>query len=137
MSSRRERDLREYRDFMPDNTMVIDQDGRTLFVFEKDTEVQIPFSIAVYFDPDENGYCAHVIAPEIEEEWKSIHVGHVFKDGVICLGGENMRAKTSLREAYGKSCLWAEGMAIMITSHLRGEPCEFPFSNNNTPDEVR
>ena len=136
MSSRRERDVREFRTFMPDNTMLVEQDGRLHFVFEKDTEVKVPFTIALYHDPDENGYCAHLIAPEIEEAWKSVHVGHLFKDGVICLGGESMRAKSTLREAYGKSCLWAEGMGIMITSHLRGEPCEFPFSSNNSPDEV-
>jgi hypothetical protein len=116
--------------------MYVQQDGRDAFIFEKDTEVGIPFTIAVYYDPDEHGYCAQLIGPEVEEAWKSIHVGHLFPDGVICLGGSNMRAKASLREAFAKSCLWAEGMAIMIASHLRGEPSEFPFSNNNSPDEV-
>ena len=135
MSSRKERDLAESRLFMPSNTMYVQQDGRDAFIFEKDTEVGIPFTIAVYYDPDEHGYCAQLVGPNVEDAWKDQHVGHLFRDGVICLGADRMRSRDTLREAFARSCLWSEGMAIMIASHLKGEPSEFPFSNNNSPDE--
>lgn len=137
MSSRRSRDFHEHRTFMPDNTMYLEQEGRDTYVFEKNTEVGITFTIAAYFDPDENGYSASLVSPLIEDAWKNAHVGHIFTDGTICFGGASMRTRPTLREAYAKSCLWAEGMAIMIASHLAGEPSEFPFSNNNTSDEVQ
>ena len=136
MSSRQERDSSDVKQYMPANTMHISQDGRDLYVFEKDTEVGIHFTIAVYYDPNERGYCAHLVSPAIEESWMNAHVGHIFADGVICFGGEQMRTRRTLREAYAKSCLWAEGMAIMVASHLAGTPHEFPFSSNNSPGEA-
>ena len=122
---------------MPTGTMPIQLNGCDAFVFEKDTEVGIPFTIAIYYDLNERGYCASLVGPEIEASWKNAHVGHLFSDGAICFGGDQMRTRKTLREAYAKSCLWAEGMAIMIASHLAGKPHHFPFSNNNSPDEAQ
>lgn len=121
---------------MPDNTLHLEEAGRDTFVFTKNTELGILFTIAVYYDPDERGYCAQLVEPKIERAWQNVHVGHIFSDGVICLGGESQRAKPTLLDAYAKSCLWAEGMAVMVASHLAQEPSEFPFSNNNRPEEV-
>ena len=136
MSRRREQERVDVAQYMPSNTRHIYVDGRDLWVFKKQTEVRIEFEIAIYYDPDEKGYCAQLVSPDVEEAWKGPHVGHLFDDGVICFGGDSMRTRRTLREAFAKSCLWAEGMAIMIFSHANGTPCEFPFSSNNSPDEA-
>src|SRR4051794_7075353 len=114
MPTRLEVDILDVQRYMPAKTMRISAEGRELFVFEKNTEVGIPFTIAIYYDPNERGYCGSVVSPEIEKNWKNVHVGHIFADGCICFGGEEMRTRRTLREAYAKSCLWAEGMAVMI-----------------------
>lgn len=125
--------------YLPKNTRHVQADDRDIWIFEKSTEVGIRFEIALYFDADEDepGYCAQLISPEIESAWRSPHVGHIFSDGVICFGGASMRTRKSLREAFSKSCLWAEGMAIMIVSQLRGSPSFFPFSKNNGHGDIR
>lgn len=129
----------EVQSFLPEQTKHYKKDGRDVWVFSKNTELGINFQIALYYDADEStpGYCARLLSPEIEKAWMSPHVGHLFADGAICFGAESMRTRRSLREAFSKSCLWAEGMAIMIASHLNGVPSEFPFSNNNDESEVR
>lgn len=137
MPARQERDRSYVQRYMPANTMQVSENGLEMYVFEKDTEVGIRFTIAVYYDPDERGYCAQLVYPEIEDSWKNPHIGHIFADGVICFGGDQMRTRETLREAYAKSCLWAEGMAIMVASQFAGTPHEFPFSNNNSPGEVQ
>lgn len=125
--------------YLPRSTRYVNADDRHVWIFEKGTEVGVTFEIALYFDPDEDapGYCAQLVSPEIETAWKSPHVGHIFSDGVICFGGASMRTRKSLREAFSKSCLWAEGMAIMLVGQLNGQPCAFPFSNNNAEHDVR
>ena len=122
---------------MPDSTLYVEESGRDTFIFVKNTELRIPFTIAIYYDPDERGYCAQLLTPKIEEAWKNAHVGHLFSDGIICLGGGSMRTRQTMRESYAKACLWAEGMAAMITSHLAGEPSEFPFSRNNDAGDIK
>ena len=110
--------------------------GRDVYVFKKNTEVGIQFEIAVYFDADEGGYCAQLYSPAVEESWKNAHVGHLFEDGVICMGFSSMRTRPTLEDAYGRACLWAEGMAIMMRSYEAGTPSEFPFSINNDSTEA-
>lgn len=138
MSSRYDRDRVEVARYLPTTTQYDKLNGRDVWTFRKTTELGIEFFIALYFDPDESspGYCAQLVSPEVEAAWKSPHVGHLFGDGVICFGGENMRTRKTLREAYAKSCLWAEGMAVMIQSQLYGTPTHFPFSNNNHESEA-
>lgn len=110
--------------------------GLLNFVFIKQTQMGIPFEISLYYDPDEDGYLAQLISPELEREWCNPHIGHIFADGVICVGGDRMRASPDLLTAFSKSCVWAEGIAIMIASRNTGRPTEFPFSDNNRPGEV-
>ena len=138
MSNRFERDRAEVAQYLPSNTRYVPADGRDIWLFQKKTELGITFQIALYYDPDEStpGYCAQVVSPPIEDTWKNPHLGHLWSDGVICLGRSSMRTGRSIREAYSKSCLWAEGMAAMIQSHLAGLPSAFPFSNNNSDAEV-
>lgn len=139
MSARYDRDRAAVAQYLPADTPYHKVNGLDVWTFTKSTELGIQFVISLYFDPDESipGYCAQLVSPEIEEAWMNQHVGHLFTDGVICFGYESMRTRKTLREAYAKSCLWAEGMAIMIQSQLNGMPTHFPFSNNNDETEVR
>jgi hypothetical protein len=138
MSKRKEQEAQDVAMYLPSNTRRIHADGRDIWIFRKNTELQVVFEIAIYYDPDERGYCAQLVSPEIENDWKDVHVGHLFQDGIICMGYNppSMRARYTLKEAYAKACLWAEGMAIMIMSHRNHTPCEFPFSDNNSSDEA-
>lgn len=136
MSSRRDREWQEVRRIMPNNTRLVSADGRDIWLFKKNTEVGIEFEIGIYYDPDEDGYCAQLVSPEVESSWKNAHVGHLFADGVICMGGSSMRTRRTLKESFSKSCLWAEGMALMIVSYDSRTPIPFPFSNNNSESEA-
>ena len=138
MSSRYVREQTEVASYLPPNTRHECIDGRDVWIFCKKTTLGVDFEIAIYYDFEESppGYCAQLVSPVIETSWMSPHVGHIFKDGVICLGGESMRTRRTLRESYAKSCLWAEGISVMITSKLIGRPTHFPFSKNNTSDEA-
>jgi hypothetical protein len=136
MSARYERERLFVSRNMPANTVYVQRDGRDVWIFTKRTEVGIDFEIALYHDPDEGGYCAQLITPEIETAWCSPHIGHIFTDGVICLGGASMRSRDRMEDAYAKSCVWAEGIALMLVSKRLGKPTAFPFSLNNEQGEV-
>lgn len=138
MVTRKEQERIDVAQYMPTNTRHVVADGKDVWIFKKQTEVQIEFEIAIYYDSDEEkkGYCAQLVSPEVEESWKSPHLGHLFSDGVICMGWESQRTRKTLKESFAKACLWAEGMGIMIFSQLNGTPCEFPFSKDNSPDEA-
>lgn len=139
MSARFERERVAVAQFMPSNTRHVPaRGGRDLWIFTKRTEVGVDFEIALYYDPDEQGYSAQLVSPELERAWQNEHIGHIFKDGVICLGGPRSawRAAPDMLEVFGKACLWAEGIAVMIRSKELGRPSEFPFSANNTEGEV-
>lgn len=136
MQTRLERERNFVLQSMPPNTRYLARAGLQLWFFTKQTEVGIDFEIAIYFDKDEGGYCAQLVNPPIEEAWRNPHIGHIFKDGVICVGGASMRTSPSMDVAYAKSCLWAEGIAIMLRSKQHGHPSEFPFSADNDPDDV-
>ena len=136
MSARTERERAFVARNMPANTRYVEGGGRDVWFFIKRTEVGIEFEIAVYYDPDEGGYCAQLVSPEIENAWRDPHIGHIFDDGVICLGGDSTRSRSRMEDAYAKSCLWAEGIALMLVAKQTGEPIEFPFSINNKEGEV-
>ncbi|WP_246793894.1 hypothetical protein [Burkholderia perseverans] len=138
MSTRYEQDRADVARFLPTNTVYHRIGEQDVWTFTKDTELQVVFTISLYFCADEDipGYCAQLVSPTIEKAWQNIHVGHIFPDGVICLGGASMRTRRTLREAFAKSCLWAEGMAVMIRSREVGQPSEFPFSANNEEGEA-
>jgi hypothetical protein len=136
MSARYERERTFVARCMPANTRYASQAGRNIWIFTKTTEVGIEFDIAVYYEPDEGGYCARLVSPEIENAWRNPHIGHIFDDGVICLGGASMRSRSRMEDAYAKSCVWAEGIALMLVSKRLGKPTAFPFSLNNDQGEV-
>jgi len=138
MSKRFTKEQEQVSQYLPTSTRHHRLGSKDVWIFKKNTEVGVIFEIALFYDPDEEpaGYCAQLISPKIEDAWKNPHIGHIFGDGVICLGGGSMRTRKTMMESFSKSCLWAEGMAIMIQSHLAGRPSEFPFSINNDADEV-
>jgi hypothetical protein len=120
---------------MPKGTRHVSMDGKDCWIFIKNTRIGISITLALYYDRDENGYCAQVLEPALPESLKSIHAGHLFSDGVICMGEDSMRTRRTLGEAYGRSCLWAEGIACVLAGHMVGELTEFPFSINNKESE--
>lgn len=137
MSRRYERERAYVARYMPSNTRFVEQSGRSIWIFTKRTEVDVDFDIAIYFEPDEGGYCARLISPELESAWRHPHVGHIFDDGVICLGDASMRCCSKMEDAFSRSCLWAEGIAIMLVSKRLGHPTVFPFSINNVDGELQ
>lgn len=138
MATRYEQDRTDVARYLPPGTIHSRISGHDVWTFSKNTELGELFTIAIYFSADEEipGYCAQLVAPAVESAWKNVHVGHLFADGVICLGGTSMRTMRTLRDAFAKSCLWAEGMAAMIQSRRVGSPCAFPFSLNNSDGEA-
>ncbi|MGF6635234.1 hypothetical protein [Paraburkholderia sp. MM6662-R1] len=138
MTTRYEQDRADVSRFLPLDTVHSRIGGQDIWTFTKNSQLNVPFTISIYFAPDEQipGYCAQLIEPTVESAWKNVHVGHLFADGVICLGGASMRTMRTLRDAFAKSCLWAEGMAVMIESRRIGEPRAFPFSINNSQSEA-
>ncbi len=136
MSNRIERDRSDVKAYMPDNTEQVTLHGREIYIFKKNTVVNIPFRIAIYYDQDEGGYCAQLLGPSLQLDWMTPHKGHIFKDGVICFGGDSQRTRKTLREAYAKSCLWAEGLAVMLGSALARQSVQFPFSINSTENDA-
>ncbi|GHU26309.1 hypothetical protein FACS189488_14410 [Betaproteobacteria bacterium] len=64
--SRRDDDARIVSQYLPKNTTLTVMNGHDVWVFTMQTEVRITFKIGIYYDPDERGYAALAIAPEIE-----------------------------------------------------------------------
>ena len=137
MATRKEQERIDVARDMPANTRHVFADGKDVWIFRKKTEVNIEFEIAIYYDSDEGGYCAQLVNPEIEELWKNPHIGHLFNDGVICMGWDSQRTRKTIIESFAKACFWAEGMGIMIASHLNGTPIEWPFGKDNSPEEAK
>lgn len=131
--SRRDNDVEYVLKFMPDNTIHEEIAGRDVFTYKIKTSFNIVFKMAAYFDPELNGYCVQVIEPYIEDKFKTIHSGHIFPNGCICFGGSNSNeymVRKTLAAAYAKSCLWAEGISIMLTH----PDAAFVFSSNNNDE---
>lgn len=74
-------------------------------------------------------YQVYVISPKLEDYWSNPHTGHIYPDGRICFGSEFGNGQPTLREAFAKSVLWANG--ISVARHGGGQ---FPFSANNRSD---
>jgi hypothetical protein len=66
-------------------------------------------------------YHVKVIYPEIERRWRSAHTGHLYNDGNICFGNSYESGMPTMRGAFSKSVLWAQGMSVALRTN------EFPF----------
>lgn len=143
------REITEAATYLPDPGPMLRRalgpDGENLWIVRIQTATPTPphyddpkpgnFEFCIYYDGNAGGYVSRVLEPTLESAWMDPHIGHIFKDGAICFGGHSWRALPSLREAFAKSCLWAEGIAVMLASkHLR-QPTHFPFSPNSRPGE--
>ena len=110
--------------YLPANTReLVTDEGIVGFLYSFDTELKDRFTLFAFFDG--SNYQVQVVKPEIEEYFKDPHTGHLFSDGRICFGVNYSCGMPSLREAYAKSVLWANGMSIALKTG------QFPFSNNN------
>jgi hypothetical protein len=110
--------------YMPSNTREFRADeGVTGFVYSFYTELADRFTLFAFFDGA--NYQVQVVAPEIEDYFKDPHTGHLFSDGRICFGASYSCGMPTLRDAYAKSVLWANGMSVALKTG------QFPFSNNN------
>lgn len=133
--ARHARDIKFVRSNMPSNTTHQVISSADVYTFHKRTQVGVSFVLSIYYDQDEGGYSAQVVSPAIERSLQGPHVGHLFDNGIICMGTKTMRACHELSEAYARACLWSEGMAIMIKAREHGQTIAFPFSANSQDDD--
>lgn len=102
----------------PAATRVLAVDGVRGWLYPVRTELGDAFELFAWFDGA--SYQVRVVAPPLEER-RDAHACHLFGDGRICLGRSFGGGAGSLREAYGRSVLWANG----YSAYLRGSG--FPF----------
>lgn len=124
-ANRHEADRAIVSQFLPENTVPFRTDeGVQGYVYTIKTELLDEFTLFAFFDGA--NYQVQVIAPAVEARFNNPHDGHIFgKTGLICFGQAYGSGMPTLREAFAKSVLWANGMSVAIhTGH-------FPFSNNN------
>lgn len=138
-AARRQRELEEVNAYLPSRTRMMRVDSKDVWLVQKDTGMGLRFEFALYFDPNEStpGYCCQVLSPEIERAWKHPHIGHIYSDGILCLGPYNPRTGPSLRFVWARSCIWAEGMAAMLAGKHLGQAVHFPLSINNSKADLR
>jgi hypothetical protein len=109
------------RRFLPSNTTTRVLDGTTYWTYQFQCEFRNRYVMAAFFDGRE--YQVRVLEPDVTGRF-SVHHGHLFDDGRICLSPPANGA-ASLQDAYAKSVVWASGFSIM--QHTG----KFPFSLNN------
>lgn len=117
-------DRKAVENFLPRDTKEFTtQEGVTGFVYSFVTELGTDFTLFLYHDGA--NYQVKVVHPEVEKRWKNPHTGHLYSDGRICFGSSYGSGMPTLRDAYAKSVLWANGFSIAL------ETDHFPFSINN------
>jgi hypothetical protein len=110
--------------FLPRNAKrLTTAEGVTGWGYQIRTELKDDFVLFLYFDGAH--YQVKVISPEVEARWKSPHTGHIYGDGRICFGHSYNAGMPTLRAAFAKSVLWANGMSVALKTGV------FPFSINN------
>ncbi len=104
----------------PRGTRLLEVDGHPGWLYSFTSELGDEFQLFVYYD--QGLYFVQVVSPPIEGRFGA-HDAHLYPNSVICLCQEV--GLPSLKEAYAKSVLWANGFSIFQrTGH-------FPFSINN------
>jgi hypothetical protein len=127
-AGRLEDDRSTVRQFLPTDTKEITtSEGVRGWVYEIKCELRQNYCMFVYYDGA--FYQVHVISPKLEDHWKSPHTGHIFPDGRICFGSDYGNGQPTIKEAFAKSVLWANGISI-----ARNGGGHFPFSTNNQSD---
>jgi hypothetical protein len=101
------------RRYMPDNTREITtEEGVTGFVYSITTELRDEFTLFAFFDG--SNYQVKVVWSELEKRFKSLCEVHLYSNGVIDFGNNDWNGAFSLRDAYAKSVLWANGLSIFM-----------------------
>ena len=118
---RHERDAQVVATYLPPGTAGQVVEGIEYWVFDIKCELGNPYSMAAYFDGRE--YQVKVLHPDVTGKY-SVHDGHLFSDGRICLNPPANGAE-SLQDAYAKAVVWASGFSVMRHTG------QFPFSLNN------
>ena len=122
-SSRLVEETNYARSHMPRNTRkFVTDEGVTGWVYEFDSEFKDNYCMFAYFDG--SYYQVLVIQPKVEGKWNSAHTGHIFSDGRICFGSNYNSGMPTLKDAYAKSVLWANGLSVATRTDF------FPFSAN-------
>lgn len=104
----------------PRGARLLEVDGHPGWLYSFTSELGDEFQLFVYHD--QGLYFVQVVSPSIEGRYGA-HDAHLYPNSVICLCQEV--GLPSLKEAYAKSVLWANGFSIFQrTGH-------FPFSLNN------
>jgi hypothetical protein len=104
----------------PRGSRLLEVDGHPGWLYSFTSELGDEFQLFAYYD--QGLYFVQVVSPQVEGRY-SPHDAHLFSSGVICLCQEG--GLTSLRDAYAKSVLWANGFSIFQRTG------RFPFSLNN------
>jgi hypothetical protein len=111
--------------FLPKNAQeYVTSEGVTGWVYKFRCEFGDEYRMFVWYDGA--NYQVLVLAPQLEHYWQSPHTGHIYSSGQICFGTEYGSGRPTLRDAYTKSVLWANGI-----SAARHGQTHFPFSINN------
>jgi hypothetical protein len=127
-AARLDEDRRTVSAFLPSNTSEITtSEGIRGWIYEITCEFRQKYKMFTYYDGA--FYQVHVISPKLEDYWKSPHTGHIFVDGRICFGSDFGNGQPTLKEAFAKSVLWANGISIARQGNV-----PFPFSANNRTD---
>ena len=122
------RAVEEARVYLPAATRFDVVDGFEVFTYTVSTNFGTPVVLSAYFDG--SNYQVKLVSPELEHAWMNPHIGHIFEDGRLCLSTDHGGGQPTLRQAFAKSVVWAEGVAAM----LAGAPV-FPYSMNNEHDD--
>lgn len=110
--------------YLPSNTRQITTDeGIAGFLYSFNTELGDNFTLFAFNDGA--NYQVQVVAPTVEDRFNNPHDGHIFSNGRICFGNGYGAGMPTLRDAFAKSVLWANGMSVAYRTG------KFPFSNNN------
>jgi hypothetical protein len=124
-AGRLEEDRSVVRQYLPKSTReFVTAEGATGWVYEIVSEFGDQYRMFVWYDGAY--YQVLVLAPQLETYWQSPHTGHIFASGQICFGTEYASGRPTLRDAFTKSVLWANGISI-----ARHGNTHFPFSINN------
>ena len=104
----------------PRGTRLLEVDGTEGWLYPVTSELGDEFQLFAYFD--HGLYFVQVVSPVVEGRYGA-HDAHLYPSGIVCLveGG----GLPSLRDAYAKSVLWANGFSIFRRAG------RFPFSANN------
>ena len=125
-TAREKRDWAFAREHMPSQTVFKQwrgSDGKTRkgFLYRLKCEQGREWILFAYYDG--SFYQVNVIEPSLARQIpKSVHAGHLFEDGHICLGSGSDWGRPTLAGAWGKSVYWVECFSLWINDTSKPFP---------------